>query len=103
MPLVAGIPIAKLESKFPKGARVWRAMPNLPAVVDAAATAIACGEGGTEEDEQQVRAILGAVGEVTRIDENLMDAVTGLSGSGPAYVFLFTECLAKAAITLDSQ
>ena len=96
--IAAGITISEITSAFPKEARVWRAMPNLPAVVDAGAAAIAVGEPCNEEDERQVRAIFEAVGEVTQVDEALMDAVTGLSGSGPAYVFMIIEALSDAGV-----
>ncbi len=96
--IAAGVTISDIAAELPLQARVWRAMPNLPAVVDAGATAIAVGEDATEEDCQQVRAIFEAVGEVTQVDEILLDAVTGLSGSGPAYVFMIIEALSDAGV-----
>ena len=96
--IAAGTSISEIASALPKEARVWRAMPNLPAVVDAGAAAIAAGDHSTVEDERQVRAIFEAVGEVTQVDEALMDAVTGLSGSGPAYVFMIIEALSDAGV-----
>ena len=96
--IAAGVTISDIATELPQQARVWRAMPNLPAVVDAGATAIAVGEDATEEDCQQVRAIFEAVGEVTQVDEILLDAVTGLSGSGPAYVFMIIEALSDAGV-----
>ena len=96
--VAAGVPIAEIASSLGGDRSIWRAMPNLPAVVDAGATAVSSGEHATEEDGRQVHAIFEAVGEVTQVDESLMDAVTGLSGSGPAYVFMIIEALSDAGV-----
>jgi len=96
--IAAGIPIAAIESALPDGVHVVRAMPNTPALVDAGATAIARGGHATEEDLKIAKEIFDAVGITVILDEGLMDAVTGLSGSGPAYVFLILEALSDAGV-----
>ena len=95
--IAAGVPIAALESHLPKAA-VVRAMPNTPALVGAGAAAIAPGSRAGEDDLAWAEAVLGAVGVVVRVSEPLLDAVTGLSGSGPAYVFLVAEALIEAGV-----
>jgi pyrroline-5-carboxylate reductase len=77
---------------------VVRAMPNTPALVGAGAAAIAGGTHASDDDLAWAESILGAVGEVVRVPESLLDAVTGLSGSGPAYVFLIAEALIDAGV-----
>jgi pyrroline-5-carboxylate reductase len=77
---------------------VVRAMPNTPALVGAGAAAIAGGRKAGDDDLAWAEGILGAVGEVVRVPEKLLDAVTGLSGSGPAYVFLVAEALIDAGV-----
>jgi len=96
--IAAGLPAQVIETCFGRSMRVCRVMPNTPAVVDAGATAIAKGEHATDEDLMRCRAIFEAVGMVIEVDESLMDAVTGLSGSGPAYVFMIIEALADAGV-----
>jgi pyrroline-5-carboxylate reductase len=95
--IAAGVPLATLESHLPKAA-VVRAMPNTPALVGAGAAAIAPGRRAGEDDMAWAEAVLGAVGVVVRVPEALLDAVTGLSGSGPAYVFLVAEALIEAGV-----
>src|SRR2546423_5961066 len=73
-------------------------MPNTPALVGAGAAAIAPGSAAGDDDLAWAEAVLGAVGTVTRVPEKLLDAVTGLSGSGPAYVFLVAEALIDAGV-----
>ena len=75
-------------------------MPNTPALVGLGASAIAAGTSATEADLSWAEGILGAVGIVERVDEKLLDAVTGLSGSGPAYVFLVAEAMIDAGVLL---
>lgn len=95
--IAAGVPLATLERHL--GDRpVIRAMPNTPALVGAGAAAIAPGAKATDDDLAWAEGILGAVGEVVRVPEHLLDAVTGLSGSGPAYVFLVAEALIEAGV-----
>jgi pyrroline-5-carboxylate reductase len=95
--IAAGVTIAELEELVP-GRPVVRAMPNTPAVVRRGAAAIA---GGTHADELHLalaESLLAAVGTVVRVPEHQLDAVTGLSGSGPAYVFLVAEALVEAGV-----
>jgi pyrroline-5-carboxylate reductase len=77
---------------------VVRAMPNTPALVGAGAAAIAPGRAASDDDLAWAEGILGSVGTVVRLDEHLLDAVTGLSGSGPAYVFLVVEAMIDAGV-----
>ena len=96
--ILAGTTIARLESLLPEGTAVVRAMPNTPALLGAGATAIAAGSRATVEDVEWAEALLGTVGLVVRQEETSLDAVTGLSGSGPAYVFLVAEALIEAGV-----
>ena len=95
--VAAGTPIAAYEAAFGDAARIVRAMPNTPAAVGAGITAIVGNAAATEADLDLAETLLSAVGEVVRLDEEgKMDAVTGLSGSGPAYVFHLIEAMAAA-------
>jgi len=94
--IAAGVTIAALEAELPANTAVVRAMPNTPAVVGLAASAIAPGTSAGDGDLVWAESLLGAVGMVVRVEESLLDAVTGLSGSGPAYVFLVAEALIEA-------
>lgn len=94
--IAAGVTIATLEANLVPGTPVVRAMPNTPSTVGVGAAAIAAGSGAGEADLVWAEGLLGAVGTVVRVDEPLLDAVTGLSGSGPAYVFLVAEALIAA-------
>jgi pyrroline-5-carboxylate reductase len=96
--IAAGVPLARLEAWLGHGQAVIRAMPNTPALVGAGAAAIAPGKAAGEDDLVWAEDILGAVGAVVRVAEHLLDAVTGLSGSGPAYVFLVAEALIEAGV-----
>jgi len=96
--IAAGVPVAAIQAKLRSGTRVVRAMPNTPALVDAGATAIARGEHAQESDLEDAKRIFDAVGVTVVLDETLLDAVTGLSGSGPAYVFLILEALSDAGV-----
>lgn len=98
--IAAGITIARMESALPQNTPVVRVMPNTPAQVLAGASAIALGTNATELHRQIAHEIFNAVGLVVDVPEKLIDAVTALSGSGPAYVFLFTEALADAGVNL---
>jgi pyrroline-5-carboxylate reductase len=95
--ILAGVPLSQLESAFPEQP-VIRAMPNTPATVGAGITAIAKGSHTTAQHLEQARTIFQAVGEVVDVSETLMDAVTGLSGSGPAYVAIMIEALADGGV-----
>jgi pyrroline-5-carboxylate reductase len=96
--VAAGVPIAALEARLPPGARVVRSMPNTPAICLGGATAIAAGTHATEDDMRIAHALFEAVGRVVTLDESQLDAVTGLSGSGPAYVMLMIEALADGGV-----
>ncbi len=96
--IAAGVTLATLEGALPAGTVVVRAMPNTAALVGAGASAIAPGSNAGPDDLAWARAVLGAVGEVVDVPERLLDAVTGLSGSGPAYVFLMAEALIEGGV-----
>jgi pyrroline-5-carboxylate reductase len=96
--IAAGVPIESLESRLPPNTRVVRTMPNTAAIALAGATAIAPGTHASEEDLQLARQLFEATGRVVVLDESLLDAVTGLSGSGPAYVMLMIEALADGGV-----
>ena len=96
--IAAGVPTARLEAAFEGPVAVVRAMPNTPAQVGVGASAIAAGAHATDDDMMWAETILNAVGVTVRVDEALLDAVTGLSGSGPAYVFLLVEALIAAGV-----
>lgn len=96
--IAAGVPAAAIESRLKTGTRVIRTMPNTPAIVDAGATAIAKGTHATAEDIALAKRIFDSVGKSVTLDENLIDAATGLSGSGPAYIFLIIEALSDAGV-----
>jgi len=98
--IAAGVTLANLEAWLPDGIAVVRAMPNTPALVGCGAAAIAGGGAATEADLAWAEEILSAVGTVARVGEPLLDAVTGLSGSGPAYVFLVAEALVEAGVAV---
>lgn len=95
--IAAGTPIAALEAALGSRTPIVRAMPNTPAAVGRGITAIIGNAHATPEHLDAAETLLGAVGQVVRLDsEDQMDAVTGVSGSGPAYVFHMIECLARA-------
>ncbi len=96
--IAAGIKTETIESKLPSDSRVVRVMPNMGAEVGSSATAVCRGKNATQKDADLVMEIFGAVGEVIQVDETLMDAVTALAGSGPAFVFLFMEGLIDAGV-----
>jgi pyrroline-5-carboxylate reductase len=96
--IMAGITIAQLESWLPASTAVLRAMPNMPAILGAAASAVAGGGSAAEDDFDWAEAVLSSFGVVARVPEKLIDSVTGLSGSGPAYVFLLAEAMVEAGV-----
>jgi pyrroline-5-carboxylate reductase len=96
--IAAGVTIAALEADLPAGTPVVRAMPNTPALVGAGAAALAPGTSASGDDLAWAEEVLGAVGITVRVKEPLLDAVTGLSGSGPAYVFLVAEALIDGGV-----
>jgi len=95
--IAAGVTLDTLETAAPDRP-VVRAMPNTAALVRKGAAAIAPGKHATEADLDMAERVLGAVGVVVRVPESLLDAVTGLSGSGPAYVFLVAEAMVEAGV-----
>jgi pyrroline-5-carboxylate reductase len=101
--VAAGVPIAAIERRLhragaPAPPRVVRAMPNTPATVGAGATGIALSEHATEDDLATAKMVFDSVGVTVVLEESQLDAVTGLSGSGPAYLFLIIEALADAGV-----
>ncbi|RMF89597.1 MAG: pyrroline-5-carboxylate reductase [Nitrospinota bacterium] len=96
--IAAGVPLAKIHQHLQKPVRSIRVMPNTPALVQSGAAALCRGEHATLEDLRMAQAIFDAVGKTVVVSEYLMDAVTGLSGSGPAYVFVLIEALADAGV-----
>jgi len=98
--IMAGVPIAKLQEYCGESARIIRVMPNTPALVHKGASAYALGKGTTEADAALVEKIFAAVGTIACVKEPLLDAVTGLSGSGPAYIYLVVEALSDAGVLM---
>jgi pyrroline-5-carboxylate reductase len=96
--IAAGVTLARLEAGLPTGARVIRVMPNTPALVGASASAFAPGRSASRADSDLVQQLLSSVGAAYPVKESLLDAVTGLSGSGPAYGYLFIEALSDGGV-----
>ncbi len=96
--VAAGVPLAAIERRLHRPTRLVRAMPNTPALVGAGATAIAAGEHATAADLEDAKRIFDSVGITLVLEEAQLDAVTGLSGSGPAYMFLIIEALSDAGV-----
>jgi pyrroline-5-carboxylate reductase len=96
--IMAGVRLASLEAWLGPDVAVVRAMPNTPALVGAGVSALAGGGRAGEDDVVWAEEILGAVGTVVRLSEPSLDAATGLSGSGPAYIFLVAEALVDAGV-----
>jgi len=96
--IAAGLSVATLEKMAPK-CRIIRAMPNTPAMIGRAATAYTGSANATQADKDCAEAIFKSVGVVSYVQEKLLDAVTGLSGSGPAYVFLVIEALTDGGVS----
>jgi len=96
--IAAGITIDSLADGLGLGRRLIRVMPNTPALVGEGASAYALGPGTTSRDESIVRSFLNAVGRTVAVPESLLDAVTGLSGSGPAFVYLMIEALSDGGV-----
>lgn len=97
--IAAGVTTAAIEAELPAGTRVVRAMPNTPALVGAGASAVAAGSAAGDDDLAWAGDVLRAVGEVVVLPEHQLDAATGLSGSGPAYVLLVLEALIDAGVS----
>ena len=96
--IAAGVPLARLEGGLSKGARVIRVMPNTPALIGHSATAYALGSSASEEDGRLAQKLFASIGLAMCVKESLLDAVTGLSGSGPAYVYLMIEALSDGGV-----
>lgn len=96
--VVAGVTVGFYESRLPAGSPVVRVMPNAPALVGAGVSALAPGRFATPDQLAEVSALFECVGEVLTVPESQLDAVTAVSGSGPAYFFLFVEALVDAAV-----
>ena len=97
--IVAGVSTARLEAAMAQGAVVIRSMPNSPALIGAGVAAMSGGDMATAADLDWAEGILGAVGTVVRLPERHLDAVTAVSGSGPAYLFLVAEALVEGAVS----
>lgn len=98
--IAAGLSIARLEDAAGFSARVVRVMPNTPALIGQGAAAFAAGTAATGEDAELVSRIFSSVGCAVKVKEPLLDAVTGLSGSGPAYVYMVIEALADGGVLM---
>ncbi len=98
--IAAGVTLATMEAALPDGTAVVRAMPNTPALVGAGAAALCGGSSAIEADIDWATGILGSAGEVVQVTEVQLDAVTGLSGSGPAYVCLMAEAMIDAGVAV---
>ena len=98
--ILAGVESTRIRDSLGKNNPVIRVMPNIAATVDAAASAVAGCDPATEEHYQVAVTLFGAVGEVVRVEEKLLDAVTGLSGSGPAYVYTVIEALCDGGVQM---
>ena len=98
--IAAGVPISRIEGLLPEGERVVRVMPNTPCLVGQAASAYSGGRWAKGEDLDKVGEILSSVGLAVAVEEHHLDAVTALSGSGPAYVFLFIESLTAGGVQM---
>jgi len=98
--IVAGVTIQIIAEQTTGARRIIRAMPNIPALVRESMTAMALGSAVSEDDSHVARTVFEAVGRVVLVEERLMDAVTGLSGSGPAYIFQAIEALADGGVLM---
>jgi pyrroline-5-carboxylate reductase len=98
--LAAGITTDFLESRLPEGSSVVRVMPNTPALVDQGMAAISPGRHCTDDHLEEAEALLRSCGRVVRVPENYQDAVTAISGSGPAYIFYVVEAMIEAGVVL---
>jgi pyrroline-5-carboxylate reductase len=98
--IAAGVPTARIEAALPAGTPVVRVMPNTPVLVDEGMSVLSAGAHAGEEHLDEAEALLAAVGRVRRVPESQQDAVTALSGSGPAYFFYLVEAMIDAGILL---
>lgn len=95
--VIAGLPLRELNARFPR-ARAVRAMPNTPALVGAGVTVFVCDDGVTDAQRDRVERLLGQTGAAIEAEEASLDAVTAVSGSGPAYVFALADAMARAGV-----
>lgn len=98
--IAASVPTSYIEQRIPEQVPVVRAMPNTPSMVGAGMTAFCCGKAVKQANLDMVHTLFGTVGETVRVDEKHMDAVTGLSASGPAYIFMILESLAEGGVKM---
>ena len=98
--IAAGVPLAAIESCLNKDLRLIRVMPNIATSVKEGASAIAAGKHTSKEDLKLAKAVFDSVGKSIIIEEEFMDAITGLSGNGPAYIFLIVDALADAGVKM---
>ena len=98
--VAAGYPIARIIKHLPGSNRIVRAMPNTPSIAGEGMTALAYAPGLPEDDQVRARQLFESVGKVVTVEERLMDAVTGLSGSGPAYVYMMIGALADGGVKM---
>ena len=96
--IAAGQPMERIEDMFERSIKLVRVMPNTPALVGASMSDICCNDGITKDELAEIQAIFNSFGESEVISEYLMDAVVGVSGSSPAYVYMFIEAMADAAV-----
>lgn len=101
--IVAGIPAARIEAGLSAGQRVVRVMPNTPSLIGQGAAAVAAGAAAAPEDVDAAEQLMKAVGIVVRVEESMLDAVTALSGSGPAYVFYLIESMIEAGTSMGLE
>src|SRR5262249_1279321 len=96
--IAAGVPLAKIDVAFGGTARLVRVMPNTPALIGASASAFAMAKSALPQDAELTLKLFSSVGVAFQVKESLLDAVTGLSGSGPAYAYLFIEALSDGGV-----
>jgi pyrroline-5-carboxylate reductase len=98
--IAMGVTIKQLEQYLPKECRVVRVMPNIPALVRSGASVFVTGSKATDRDAQLTKKLLKSVGTCEQVTENLLDAITALSGSGPAYIYILIESLADGGVKM---
>ena len=101
--IAAGIPLSMIQKLIGKNIPLIRVMPNTPALVQKGISALAPGELVRQEHLSAARTIFGAVGDTVEVEEQMMDAVTALSGSGPGYVFRIMECMVNAGLAVGLE